>query len=234
MLDEINSWFNNGSAYTTGVSLYNQYGSDRLLKIVLSKGETAINRQKLSAALADLRDNADIPPPAPAPLPAKLPNTDSGKNGSSGNSGYSENSGTKPELPALLQVTKLRDQSFAEIRALQPHLFILDEGVDLHAVAKRLVQLGKQNAVHWDHYNFLAGGGQDEEPAVKPAAPPVMIDVNLLNERENIRKSLNRAQNRIKGVDKPHPNTLKLIEERRLELQLIDAKIKAIKEGGTR
>ncbi|WP_432328911.1 hypothetical protein ACRQ5D_10850 [Mucilaginibacter sp. P25] len=134
------------------------------------------------------------------------------------------------ELPALLNVTKQRDQTFAEIRSLQPHLDTTPEGEPLRILATRLVDLAKINTVLWQRYNYMTETGIDPL-APKPKATPVNIDLNLINERENIRKALNKAEQRLKKQAKPKQKTLDLIQLKRQLLADIDIKIAKAKGG---
>jgi hypothetical protein len=228
MVEAINTWLNNGSNYAEGVSIYTRYGSDLFLKIVLKKGETAINRQKLDEALVKLRDTAvaaapapDLPPPPvdqPAAPITKSVETDS----------LEKNDPAK--TPALLKLIQERKRTIGEIQSLHPQLSILPEGEKLLELAMHLVNVGKLNAQQWEKYNYLTEGGEEHAPLQPAPAPPVMVDLNLIKKREAIRKSLNKAENRIKGVDKPLANTLALIAQRRQDLQDIDARIAAIEK----
>lgn len=235
MFNDINSWFNNGCNYAEGISLYARYGSDLFFKIVLKKGETPLNRQRLSKELAELRDTEEAPAPAevapssPAPEFLEKPELSEFR---PQNVPAAPAANGQAETPALLQVIKERKQTNAEIQSLHPHLSILPEGEKLRELAAHLVRQTKHNYQLWDRYNYLTEGGVDEEPAAAPAPPPVLVDIHLLNKRESIRKSLNKAENRIKGVEKPHPNTLLLIADRRKQLEEIDARIAAIKKEG--
>lgn len=215
MVNAINSWINNGCNYLEGVALYNQYGTDSYLKRILKKSDSDFNRQKLNAALVELRDS--VPPPDPEPVPqaaAPVP---------------------APEqpaptcLPKIMEVTRQRDTNYAEIRGLHVHLAIMDEGENLRALAERIVRLGKRNALLWEQYNYLT---ENPDANYEPAPKPVMVDYNLINDCENIRKSLNKAERRYREQTKKNPKTLELIKERKEQLEALRKQIQQFKAGG--
>lgn len=222
MFKEINSWIQNGCSYQEGVGLYDRYGTDTFFKRLLLRGESDHIAQKLNERLVAMLDElpaapalAEVDPSSPAPEVLEL----------TGFSEFDNNKTDEAKTPVLLQVTKQRDQTYVEIRSLHPYLSTLPEGPELKDLAKRMVRLGKQNANLWERYNNITEGREDPNPAAAPPPPPVMVDMNLIIKREAIRKSLNKAENRIKGIAKPKANTLALIDQRRLELAEIDARI---------
>lgn len=225
MLDAINTWLNSGCNYQEGVGLYDQYGDNNFLKLIFKNGETPVNRQKLNEQLAALRDAAPRPQPVaspsdtPAPIIKTVPQP------------VTQPVEKPAELPALLQVTHQRDQNYAEIRALHPYLKIKQEGDELRQIALRIVRLGKKNAELWERYNYMTETGIDPD-APAPPAPPVMVDINLINKKEAVRKSLSRAEKRIEGQAKPNAKTLELINAQRLKLAELNELIARAKKGG--
>jgi beta-glucosidase-like glycosyl hydrolase len=203
MVEQISNWIQNGCDYALGVALYAEYGSDLFLKAVFKRGESPINRQKINKALSDILEACTPVPlpeqPKPTPKPAEsIPDTPA--------PAAAENN-----AQILLQVLKRRDQTGAELRMLQPQLQVLPEGAELHELARRLIRLSKENAIYWLRYNHITETGADSAPAGPPPRKPVMVDLNLLNDRENLRKSLARTKARAASQDKPHKNTLLLL-----------------------
>lgn len=224
MIDEINSWIQNGCNYSLGVGLYDKYGSNNFFKAVFKRGgETPGNRKRLNELLVELRDQ--FKPVQVAPV-IKTVNVESPVPVTK-----SPAINQKPKRPALLQVMHLRDQSYKEIRALRQFLETTPDSEELRQIAERLVRTGKKNAEYWERYNYLTEGGKDPEPDEPAPAPPVMIDLKLLEKREQLRKNLNKAENRIKGQDKPKPKTLELIEKHRQALKELDDHIAEIRKG---
>jgi hypothetical protein len=219
MLEAINSWIQGGCNYLQGVALYNQYGKDAYLQRIFKKSESDFNRKKLNIELVKLRDQA--PPPVIVskldPVPSKAEATQPAQ--------------VNIPLPKLLQVTKERDTNYAEIRGLHPYLVNTDEGESLRELAERIVRLGKRNAALWQQYNYLT---ENPEAAAlsEPIVKPVMIDLNLINEAEAVRKSLNKAEIRYDKQNPKNAKTLALINERRQQLEALKAQIAQIKAGG--
>jgi len=248
MFEAIQSWLQNGSNYQEGLSLYGRYGDNGFLLSMLQKSESPFNRQKLSDLLTGLMETA-----APGNIAGEsvdqtsqekpVPDPDDQAAASQNNTVQALLSPVTPhksamkaaakpaELPELLNVTRLKEQTFAELRALQPHLETTPEGEPLRILATRLVKLAKKNAELWLRYNYITENGIDPE-APAPPPEPIPIDLHLINQRENVRKALNKAEHRIKGQDKPKQKTLDLIQAKRQLLADIDARIAAIKAGG--
>lgn len=223
----INKWIENGSHYAEGVRIYNEIGTDSFLKRLFQKPESSFYKKKLTEALTALL-TPDQPKVQPAPVPpeqAKAPGNNHEKAPTSEPAAPSAS-----EPPELLKVISDINSTFAEIRGLHPYLSILEEGEGLRLLAKNIVQNGKRNAELWQRRNYINEHGRDYQ-APEPVKP-VMIDLNLVNTREQIRKSLNKAENRAKKQKPVNAKTLALIEERKKELQAIDAKIALIKQEG--
>ena len=228
MLTEINKWKENGSDYQEGVRLFDQFGTDTFLKRLLKRSENASYKQMLTKALLELI--ADDPDPLEIiPQEMEMPGESD-----------RDNSGPVPtpgetffpagQSPELLKVISRINATYAEIRGLHPYLSLLPEGEELADLALNIKKLGRRNAELWQRREYINEHGSDII-AISPA-PPVMIDYNLLNEREQVRKSLNKAENRLKKQDSVKPNTIALITERKQQLQALDQKIAAIKLNG--
>lgn len=247
MLDQINSWLENGSHYAEGLALLEKFAPQKFIVRILKTGENSFNRQKLIDELLALRD---AEPAIPEPNTSAVVSTTASSlndlewkpNSTIGSrirakiqaATAIQTAYTPKPVPALIQVKREIEQNYAEMRGTHHLLSTEREGDGLKEIAKRLVQLGKKNALLWERYNYLTEGGEDPEPD-RPAPPaPVMIDYNLIKKRESIKKALNRAQLRIKGQDKPNAKTLELIEQKKLELAEIDERIKQIREGGAK
>lgn len=227
MIAEINKWIENGSRYQEGVLLYDKFGSDNFLKLLFSRGEKDLTKQKLNEALLQLLssgpDQEDQQPspkekvPAPIQLEPKSTAYDPPQ--------------AVANPPELLKVISRIEKNYSELRGLHPYLSILPEGEQLRELAFQIVKLGKENAELWDRRNFLAEGGVDPEQP-EPEVP-MMIDLNLLNRRESIRKSLSKARARLKKQKNPKPHTRKLVEQREQDLRLIDQEINEAKQKGS-
>lgn len=220
MLTEINKWIESGSDYQQGVRLFDQYGSDNFLKRLFQRRESTFYKQKLTEALSalisaeqDLLD--DSPEPVVMPGEISIP---------------AETLLPAGETPELLKVISQINANYTEIRGLHPYLSLLPEGDELRDLAENIKRLGRRNAELWQRRNYINEHGSDIIE-ISPAIP-VMIDLNLLNEREQVRKSLNKAENRLKKQNPVKPNTIALITERKKELQALDEKIAQIKMKG--
>jgi hypothetical protein len=248
MFEAIQSWLKNGSNYQEGLSLYSRYGDNNFLVSILQRSETPFNRQKLNTLLTELAegaapgnvaDPADDHPSQKIAVPDLIDPPTVSQNSAvqacispvTPQKNVVQAATNRAELPELLNVTRQRDQTFGELRSLQPHLDTTPEGEPLRILATRLVKLAKKNAELWARYNYMTENGVDPE-APKPKPEPINIDLYLIRERENVRKSLNKAEQRIKGKDKPKQKTLDLIQEKRQLLADIDLKIATIKVGG--
>lgn len=223
MSKDIATWLENGSNYSEGVSLYEKFGSDDFLIRILKKGENAFNKQKLAEALGEILINAKPEPSVPEPVPVEPVAP-----------AHSEPRLSPPpsgELPELLKVTKQIEANFAELRGLHPYLSITEEGEPLRQVALRIQRLGVRNSeLMMMKYNIIENGYEPPEP--EEIKPPVMIDYNLIREKESIRKSLNKAENRLKKQSNPKDYTLALIAQRKKDLADINARIAEAKLKG--
>ncbi|MGN8055648.1 hypothetical protein ACTJKN_05195 [Pedobacter sp. 22163] len=224
MSKDIATWLENGSNYSEGVSLYEKYGSDDFLIRILKKGENAFNKQKLAEALGGVLIDGKPEPPAPEPLPVEPPAA----------SAPAEPRISPPppgELPELLKVTNQIAANFAELRGLHPYLSITPEGEQLRQVALRIQRLGVRNSELMMMKNNIIENGY-ETPEPEEIKAPVMIDYNLIREKESIRKSLNKAENRLKKQSNPKDYTLALIAQRKKDLADINARIAEAKLKG--
>lgn len=229
MRTEINNWINRGTNYQEGVSLYEQYGTNSYLKTIFKRNDGTYNRAKLIEELCELRDQSPLPleaapvsqptthnlqPEASQPEPIQLttPNP-------------------QPDAPALLKLKKDINDTWSQLRGLHPYLSIYPEGEQLRQLEIEIVKLARKNTELYtklDYYHEHGVLPVIDQPVSKP---PLMIDINLLNKRELIRKSLSKAVNRVRKQAKPKPHTLKLIQQKRLELAEIDQVIAQIKSG---
>lgn len=226
MIAEINKWIENGSRYQEGILLYEKFGSDNFLKLLFSRGEKELTKKMLNEALLKLlssgpdQDDQQLPQENQAPTPAQEEPKPTA---------YQS---TQPSAnpPELLKVISQINSTYAEIRGLHPFLSTLPEGEELRALAENISRMGKKNAELWQRRNFINEHGHDfidTEPL-----KPVMVDLNLITAREQIRKSLNKAENRIKKQNPKNANTIALINERKKELAEMDLKIAEAKERG--
>lgn len=223
MSKEISSWLENGSNYQEGVSLYDRIGSDNFYKRLFQRGENAFNKKKLAEALGTILMSVPeelVLDPEPTLVEPALP----------------ESKDPPPATPPrgtseLLKIIGQINNNYAEMRGLHPYLSVYPEGEDLRLLAVQIVQRGKRNAQLWERRNYLSENGPEQEE-IEPPKIPVMIDYNLLQERERIRKSLNKAENRLKKQKTPKDFTLVLVAERKQQLQEIDARISDIKAKG--
>ena len=223
----INKWIADGSPYAQGVLIYKQFGTDSFLKRLFNRAETSFYKDKLVQALTDLLSVE--PNPVETAAPSQVVQTSPVRPAKVDQASPPP---TPPPAatPELLKVISQIDSTYAEIRGLHPYLSILPEGPELHRLAKNIAQLGRRNAELWQRRHYLNEHGSDyQEPE---PIKPVMIDLNLLNERERVRKSLNKAENRAKKQGNVNTNTQALIAERKKELEDIDVKIALIKAGG--
>ena len=218
MLNEINNWVQNGCNYQQGVGIYERYGSDTFLKILFKRPEDHLKVQKLSKALLALRDEAspEVEPVVITPEPTT----------------QNPQPTTPKQAPALLKLINQRDNNYAQLRGLHPYLSTMAEGEDLRKLAVQIIKMGHKNSEHWEKINYFQEHGELAEME-KPQLPAVMIDINLLNKRENIRKSLSKARqtSKTQQTEKGAIKTKQLVEVRTQELQEIDTLIAKIKGG---
>lgn len=220
MRDAIDKWIKGGCNYQAGVGLYEKYGSNPVYLRMFQGGDKAFNRQKLNQALTQLRDacppakpiEVKQKPKAAAADPAAAP--------------------VAADIPELLKVTQQRDANYAELRGLHALLHSMEEGENLRQLAVRIITLGKKNAELWTRYNHITEHGEDPVQP-RPVIPTVMVDINLLNARENIRKSLSKAQKRYAAQTVRKPATLALINKQKQALKDIDLQIAQLKAGGS-
>lgn len=259
MVKEIYAWIESGSPYQEGVDIYERYGNNTFLKTLFKRQENGFNRQKLAEEI-DLLLLARPEPKqgkhqriefingSSVKLPEVTirPGLASGKNFDQVTMDSDPidairymavkqrpNPDAPDTGPELLRVISRIEKNYSELRGLHPYLSILPEGEQLKELAFQIVKLGKENAELWNRRNFLAEGGVDlEEPEPEPEVP-VMIDLNLLNRRESIRKSLSKARARLKKQKNPKPHTRKLVEQREQDLRLIDQEINEAKQKGS-
>jgi hypothetical protein len=216
MRNEIDSWLKGGCNYLLGVALYARYGKDEFLKRIFSQSDKSFNRQKLNQVLVALRDSEALslnPSPAERDFEVNISKKVTEK---------------KPpvEFPELLQVKNLRNQTMAELRSLHPYLSTLPEGEELRQLAVNIVKLRKKNVEHWQRYNHLLENGPDKV-AYKPE--PVMVPIELINTCENLRKSIGKAEQRLKEQTPPSQKTIDLIKEKKAQFELVKSQIAAYK-----
>jgi hypothetical protein len=226
MSKEINAWLENGSNYHEGISIYESLGSDNFLKRLFKKGESALTKQKLSEALGNILLSTEqeiIPEPIPEPTRA-----------------YSPAHADPPpppvskELPELLRVINEIGRNYGEIRALHAHLSVTEEGEPLRQLACTIQRLGKRNSELMMRRNYLTENGPEDIEVEEPRIP-IMIDYNLLEEKERIRKSLSKARSRLRRQEKSSKAkdfTKTLIAEREMEFAAINKRIAEIKAKG--
>lgn len=223
MRTEINSWIERGTNYQEGVSLYEQYGKDSYLKLIFKRNDGAYNRSKLLEELGELRDKEPEDKPVHKPDPVQVIVSQPQ---------IVETKLPSEEIPALLKLKKDISNTWAQIRGLHPYLSIYPEGDQLYQVQLEIVKLARKNTALYEKLDYYHDHGMlpvIDQPVQKP---PLMIDINLLNSMELIRKSLNKAENRAKKQASPKLYTLNLIKQRRAELQEIKDLIANAKAGG--
>jgi hypothetical protein len=227
MVESINAWIQNGCNYALGVSLYEQYGDSNFFKGIFKRAQTEANLQKLIELLTALVEaeptaapNSILPVAPMAMAPA--------------NKHAVEIPQTTNNVPLLLRVLVDRKKTYADIQSLHPQLSIVPEGEDLRALADHIIRTGKRNTELWIQYNYLTEHPDEAGDDMPAPPPPVMIDLNLIDKRESIRKSLNKAENRIKGEANPKQKTLDLIAQRKAELKDLDDHIAKLKQEATK
>lgn len=129
-MENLRTWLNGCRDYTSGVAIYNQYGTDPALKRMFAEPETDFKRKRLEKALEQLWEAREVPAPAIQNITAKR-----------------DTSPTPPDEVKLLKET-IRDQDevIDELRQdrenLEEDKEILESEVEelsdeLHALKKR-------------------------------------------------------------------------------------------------
>lgn len=221
MRDEIDSWLKGGCNYLLGVALYARYGKDEFLKRIFIQSDKSFNRQKLNEVLIKLRGESAKAGKSESPKEAAFLSLKVGKP-----ENRKEAASHPVEFPELLQVKNLRNQTMAELRSLHPYLSTLPEGEELRQLAENIVKLRKKNVEHWQRYNHLTEYGPDEIP-YKPE--PVLVPIELINTCENLRKSISKAELRLKEQTPPSQKTIDLIKEKKAQFELVKSQIAAYK-----
>lgn len=230
MRNEIKSWIERGANYQEGVSLYDQYGDSSYLKSLFPRNDGSYNRKKLLQELSEIAgEQEDIEPALPIEQPIADPVTLEVHNLVS-----EDPQDATIQPPALLILKKQINDTWAELRGLHPYLTIYPPGQQLHQLQLQIVKLARKNAELYtklDHYHEHGELPHLNQPVPKPA---LMIDINLLDSYESVRKSLNKAEQRIKKQVNPKPHTLALIKARRLELDELKRQILEAKGGASK
>ncbi|MHB8209104.1 hypothetical protein [Mucilaginibacter sp.] len=241
MDNAIDTWLKSGCNYAQGIALYELHGTDNFLKRMFAKGENHFNRQKLNSALTEIKNlipqesgefksppsfiKGGIVPGGPTPYIDKKFTVLVGGRSTGKTFANEQQKKENAELPAVLQVIKQRDAIYGEIRSLHPYLTALPEGEKLRELAERICKLGKKSVEAWALYDHLIANG---EP---PVPEPVLVDVKLINELENLRKNLGKAENRYKLQNPKNPKTAQLITEQKAKMELLRKEIDQQKKG---